>query len=125
MNRHEMRKLNLNSMIIFEQVMESRNMTRAAEALNLSQPMVSIAINRLRILFNDQLFIRVGTSIEPTSRATLLYEELSPAIDRLIEALTPACKKESHQESTVSADQAPVRLGNHVCAASPRTPGRS
>ncbi len=69
MNRNELRKADINLMVVFETLMQERNVTRAAEKLFLGQPTISAALNRLRNLLNDPLFIRVGHRMEPTARA--------------------------------------------------------
>lgn len=69
MNRNELRKADINLMVVFETLMLERNVTRAAEKLFLGQPTISSALNRLRAIFNDPLFIRVGHRMEPTARA--------------------------------------------------------
>lgn len=69
MNRNELRKADINLMVVFETLMLERNVTRVAEKLFLGQPTISSALNRLRTMFNDPLFIRVGHRMEPTARA--------------------------------------------------------
>lgn len=88
MNRNELRKADINLMVVFETLMLERNVTRAAEKLFLGQPAISSALNRLRALFNDPLFIRVGHRMEPTARAEELIRHLSPALDSLSSALS-------------------------------------
>lgn len=88
MNRNELRKADINLMVVFETLMLERNVTRAAEKLFLGQPTISSALNRLRTLFNDPLFIRVGHRMEPTARAEELILHLSPALDSLSAALS-------------------------------------
>ncbi|MEB0055148.1 LysR family transcriptional regulator, partial [Pseudomonas sp. FG1] len=55
MNRNELRKADINLMVVFETLMQERNVTRAAQKLFLGQPTISAALNRLRVLFNDPL----------------------------------------------------------------------
>ncbi|MGY3256472.1 MULTISPECIES: LysR substrate-binding domain-containing protein [Pseudomonas] len=88
MNRNELRKADINLMVVFETLMLERNVTRAAEKLFLGQPTISSALNRLRAIFNDPLFIRVGHRMEPTARAEELIQHLSPALDALSSALS-------------------------------------
>lgn len=69
-------------------VIEERNLTRAAERLNLSQPAVSVAIARLRDQFGDPLFLPRWRGVVPTSRAIELaarVETILRAIDDLTE----------------------------------------
>ncbi|PTQ72335.1 LysR family transcriptional regulator [Pseudomonas sp. GV071] len=88
MNRNELRKADINLMVVFETLMLERNVTRAAEKLFLGQPTISAALNRLRAMFNDPLFIRVGRRMEPTARAEELIQHLSPALDAMSVALS-------------------------------------
>ncbi|MDB6145221.1 MAG: LysR family transcriptional regulator [Pseudomonas sp.] len=88
MNRNELRKADINLMVVFETLMQERNVTRAAEKLFLGQPTISAALNRLRALLNDPLFIRVGHRMEPTTRALEIIEHLSPALDAMSTALS-------------------------------------
>jgi LysR family transcriptional activator of mexEF-oprN operon len=88
MNRNELRRADINLMVVFETLMLERNVTRAAEKLFLSQPTISSALNRLRGLFNDPLFIRVGNRMEPTARASEIIHHLSPALDAMSVALS-------------------------------------
>jgi LysR family transcriptional activator of mexEF-oprN operon len=88
MNRNELRKADINLMVVFETLMQERNVSRAAEKLFLGQPTISAALNRLRGLFNDPLFIRVGHRMEPTARANEIIRHLSPALDAMSMALS-------------------------------------
>lgn len=88
MNRNELRKADINLMVVFETLMLERNVTRVAEKLFLGQPTISSALNRLRKMFNDPLFIRVGHRMEPTARAEEIIRHLSPALDSLSVALS-------------------------------------
>nr|WP_172689846.1 LysR substrate-binding domain-containing protein [Pseudomonas fluorescens]ASI38107.1 Putative LysR family transcriptional regulator TtgS [Pseudomonas fluorescens]AWH58704.1 Putative LysR family transcriptional regulator TtgS [Pseudomonas fluorescens] len=88
MNRSELRKADINLMVTFETLMQERNVTRAASKLFVSQPAVSAQLNRLRDLFNDPLFIRVGNRMEPTARANEIIQHLSQALDAMSAALS-------------------------------------
>ena len=61
--------IDLNLLVAFDSLMAERNVTRAAERNGLTQPAVSKALNRLRYLFDDPLFVRRDRSMEPTARA--------------------------------------------------------
>ncbi|MFV3016694.1 LysR family transcriptional regulator, partial [Pseudomonas sp. KHB2.9] len=90
MNRNELRKSDINLMVIFEALMQEQNVTRVAEKMYLGQPTVSTALGRLRTLFNDPLFVRVGHRMEPTRRAEEIIRHLSPALDAMATALSLA-----------------------------------
>ena len=88
MNRNELRKADINLMVVFEALMQERNLTRAAEKLFIAQPTVSAALARLRAMFNDPLLIRVGNRMEPSARAEEVIKHLTPALDAMSIALS-------------------------------------
>ncbi|MBA1274087.1 LysR substrate-binding domain-containing protein [Stutzerimonas azotifigens] len=90
MNRNDLRRLDLNLLIVFETLMHERSVTRAAEKLFLGQPAISAALGRLRSLFDDPLFVRTGRSMEPTARAQEIFGLLSPALDSISTAVSRA-----------------------------------
>ncbi|CAG8863408.1 HTH-type transcriptional regulator LeuO [Pseudomonas fluorescens] len=88
MNRNELRKADINLMVVFEALMQERNLTRAAEKLFITQSTVSAALARLRTMFNDPLLIRVGNRMEPSARAQEVIKYLTPALDAISTALS-------------------------------------
>nr|WP_024308442.1 LysR family transcriptional regulator [Pseudomonas sp. P818] len=92
MNRNDLRRVDLNLLVIFETLMFEKNLTRAAEKLFLGQPAVSAALARLRDLFDDPLLVRNGRGFEPTARALALaiLRELQPAMDTISGAVSRA-----------------------------------
>ncbi|MCP5699894.1 LysR family transcriptional regulator, partial [Klebsiella pneumoniae] len=57
-----------------------QNITRAAHSLGMSQPAVSNAVSRLKVMFNDELFVRYGRGIQPTARAFQLFGSVRQAL---------------------------------------------
>ena len=55
-----LRKVDLNLLTIFDTVMQEQSLTKAAHTLGMSQPAVSSAVSRLKVLFKDELFVRNG-----------------------------------------------------------------
>lgn len=68
--------LDLNLIRVFVAVYETGTVTAAAKQLQLSQPSVTQALNRMRRLTGDDLFVRCGRTISPTRGATQLYNEI-------------------------------------------------
>ncbi|HEY9642788.1 MAG TPA: LysR family transcriptional regulator [Coleofasciculaceae cyanobacterium] len=68
--------IDLNLLVAFEALFEERSVTAAAQRLHLGQPAMSAALGRLRTLFEDKLFIRIGREMQPTSKAL----EIAPGI---------------------------------------------
>jgi DNA-binding transcriptional LysR family regulator len=79
----DIRKVDLNLLVIFDMLLRLRSVTRAAEALSMSQPALSFALNKLRALFDDPLFIRASRGIRPTPRAEQLAEPLQHILDQI------------------------------------------
>ncbi|WP_318454649.1 transcriptional regulator LeuO [Photobacterium leiognathi] len=75
-----LRSVDLNLLTVFDAVMQEQNITRAAHNLGMSQPAVSNAVARLKVMFNDELFIRHGRGIQPTQRAKQLFGPLRQAL---------------------------------------------
>jgi DNA-binding transcriptional LysR family regulator len=61
----------------------------AAESLYMGSSGVSMALNRLRALTSDPLFIRGKAGLEPTAFARSLYESVTPALATIVAALRP------------------------------------
>ena len=59
----------LNLLRVFDAVMREGNTTAAGARLGLTQPAMSHALARLRLLFGDPLFVRHASGMEPTARA--------------------------------------------------------
>ncbi|AWK13896.1 transcriptional regulator LeuO [Candidatus Fukatsuia symbiotica] len=75
-----LRGVDLNLLTVFDAVMQMQNVTRAAQSLGMSQPAVSNAVARLKIMFDDELFVRYGRGIQPTSRARQLFGPVRQAL---------------------------------------------
>jgi LysR family transcriptional activator of mexEF-oprN operon len=90
MNRNDLRRVDMNLLVIFESLMFERNLTRVAEKLFMGQPAISAALARLRDLFDDPLLLRNGRAMEPTARALDILRELQPALDTISGAVSRA-----------------------------------
>jgi DNA-binding transcriptional LysR family regulator len=53
-------RLDLNLLVALDALLREKNVTKAGEAIGLSQPAMSSALARLRRLFGDELMVRVG-----------------------------------------------------------------
>lgn len=84
------RDLDLNLLRVFDAVHRHRQVSRAAEQLGLSQPAVSHALTRLRLLMKDALFVRSGSGMRPTPRADQLAQAVASALQTLERALLEA-----------------------------------
>ncbi|MGE4338218.1 MAG: LysR family transcriptional regulator [Pigmentiphaga sp.] len=80
--------IDLNLLRVFEAVYRTRNVSRAAEALGLTQPAVSHALTRLRLLLRDPLFVRAGGGVRPTAKASQLAGPIQQGLQTLQGALS-------------------------------------
>ena len=76
----DIRNLDLNLLRAFSVLLAERNVSRTAKILHVTQPTVSGMLARLRVIFDDPLFVRTQRGLLPTPRA----EELEPAILKLV-----------------------------------------
>jgi DNA-binding transcriptional LysR family regulator len=67
-------KVDLNLFIVFEAIYAEGSITRASLKMNLTQPAISHALNRLRQLFDDPLFERQGHVMVPTPLARSIID---------------------------------------------------
>jgi DNA-binding transcriptional LysR family regulator len=80
-------RYDLNLLPIFVALMEERSVTRAAERLGMTQPALSNALARLRVMLQDPLFIRERYGIQPTPIALELAPGIADALARLDDAV--------------------------------------
>jgi DNA-binding transcriptional LysR family regulator len=83
------RSIDLNLLVVFDAVMRERSVTRAGRLIGLSQPAMSHALNRLRHMLGDDLFVRTPEGMTPTPRAEALAEPLRSALNEMQLALEP------------------------------------
>jgi DNA-binding transcriptional LysR family regulator len=76
----ELKDLDLNLLVVFNQLLVERGVSKAAITLGLSQPAVSNALARLRTLTGDTLFLRTTKGMEPTPFALQLAEPIAYAL---------------------------------------------
>lgn len=79
--------VDLNLLRLFDAVYRTRNVSRAAELLNLTQPAASQGLTRLRTLIQDPLFMRGAGGVQPTPKAQRLAEPVRHALATLEQAL--------------------------------------
>jgi len=83
----DLRTLDLNLLLVFDAVFHAGNVTAAATRLSMTQPAVSRAIQRLRTLYRDPLFVRATGGMKPTALAQLIAAPVASALDSLRGAL--------------------------------------
>jgi len=97
----ELKDIDLNLLVIFNQLLTERKVSKVAENLGLGQPAVSNALARLRKLFGDELFLRTSSGMQPTPFADQLAESIGYALGMIHGAINvknsfdPASSKRS------------------------------
>jgi DNA-binding transcriptional LysR family regulator len=104
-----LRNVDLNLLTIFDAVMTERNITRAAQKIGMSQPAMSIAIDRFRHIADDRLFERTGQGMKPTARAL----ELANPIRRALSIVSSAIEHNAEFDMTKSKRSFNLALGDY------------
>ena len=81
--------VDLNLLVVFDSLMQERSVTRAGRRIGMTQPAVSNALNRLRHLVKDDLFLRGPKGMRPTPRALELAGPVRQALAQVEVALEP------------------------------------
>jgi len=84
----DLRDIDLNLLVVFNQMLLDRSVSTAANKLGLTQPAVSNALKRLRAVLKDELFLRTSRGMEPTPYALHLAEPVMYALNALQTALS-------------------------------------
>ncbi|CAH0534273.1 HTH-type transcriptional regulator YidZ [Vibrio stylophorae] len=85
----QLARLDLNVLVCLKVLLEECHVTRAANRLCLSQSAVSKALAKLRLQFNDPLFVRHAHGLVPTARALHLKPKLAALIHQLEQLAEP------------------------------------
>ncbi|MFC5523190.1 LysR family transcriptional regulator [Polaromonas jejuensis] len=93
--------IDLNLLRLFDAVYRTRNVSRAAELLDLTQPAASQGLTRLRLLIKDPLFVRAGGGVQPTPKADRLADAVRSALGTLEQALNESALFEPLQSRKV------------------------
>lgn len=76
----DLRGVDINLLVVLDAVLAERNLTRAGEAIGLTQPAVSGAVAKLRTLLDDPLLVRSGRTSDLTPRAVALQPVVREAL---------------------------------------------
>ncbi|MBY5851572.1 LysR family transcriptional regulator [Rhizobium ruizarguesonis] len=79
----DFRRLDMNLILVFGVLYAQRSVTVAARELGMSQPTISAALNKMRIFFKDELFVRRAGSMQPTPFA----DSIADPVSRILETI--------------------------------------
>ncbi|MGL0816285.1 LysR family transcriptional regulator [Vibrio vulnificus] len=90
-----MKNTDLNLIPIFVAIFEEQNLSKAAVRLDISQPAVSKALARLRDIYDEPLFNRSPSGVEPTSFAVDIYPAMLTAFKNFTSTLSASSEFEA------------------------------
>jgi DNA-binding transcriptional LysR family regulator len=76
----ELQDIDLNLLVVFNELLRQRRVSAVASTLGISQPAISNALNRLRKVLGDELFLRTSKGMVPTPFAETLAEPIAYAL---------------------------------------------
>lgn len=82
-NLYDLKKFDLNLLVIFECIFQHLSISKAAETLYITPSAVSQSLQRLRTQLNDPLFIRSGKGITATTVGVNLHHHLEKNLNEL------------------------------------------
>lgn len=83
----ELHDLDLNLLVVFNQLLAQRSVSKAAQTLGISQPAISNSLAKLRKILGDPLFLKTAKGMEPTPYADQLAEPVSYALGMIHSSL--------------------------------------
>lgn len=84
-----MKDIDLNLLTVFDAIMSEQSISRAATRLAMTQPAVSNALSRMRVTYNDPLFVKAGRGVKPTPKAEELWAGVHSPLQTLRDAVRP------------------------------------
>jgi DNA-binding transcriptional LysR family regulator len=89
MKKIDLRRIDLNLLVVFDVLMQERSVTRAAERLGRTQSAVSHALARLREQLDDPLLVKSGARMDASPFAEHLVLEVRPILSNIERVLVP------------------------------------
>lgn len=83
----DLRSFDLNLLVAFDALMQEGTVTRAAARLKIGQPAMSHSLATLRVLMQDELFVRVGQAMQPTAKALAIAPRVRHALEQMQDAI--------------------------------------
>jgi DNA-binding transcriptional LysR family regulator len=83
-------RIDLNLLGVFEAIYSRGGVTAAARHLHLTQSAISHSLAKLRVAFDDELFVRFGNAMVPTALARAIIGPVRDALGMVEQALVAA-----------------------------------
>ena len=81
--------IDLNLLVHLDELLREQNVTKAANHLGITQPAMSNALKRLRVLFEDPLLVRTNEGMTPTELALKLKPEVRDILLNVEKVIRP------------------------------------
>lgn len=104
-NLYNLKRFDLNLLIIFECIYQNLSISKAAQTLFITPSAVSQSLQRLRVQLNDPLFVRSGKGITPTTVANNLHLHLEDNLNGLEQTINIMGKTELKKRFVVYGPQ--------------------
>ena len=91
-----LRSINLNLLPVLRELLRTKNVTNAAESLNMRQSTVSETLGRIRHILGDEILVPKGRRLVLTAYAERLQERLEETLSHLEELLLPPALSLEH-----------------------------
>src|ERR1700733_11176019 len=102
--------VDLNLFVVFEAIYSEGGVSRACRRLNLTQPAISHALGRLRVMFNDPLFVRRRYITTPTPPA----RQIIPTIRQSLNGLETTLSQTNRFDPTTTRRKFTIGLRNNL-----------
>lgn len=83
----QLSKIDLNLLVVLDVLLREKSVGRAADQLHLTSSAISHALKRLRTLFDNELLVREGRHMVPTSMGQSLADALPPLLSQMEQIL--------------------------------------
>jgi LysR family transcriptional regulator, nod-box dependent transcriptional activator len=104
-----LRSINLNSLPVLREILRHGSVSKAAEALNLTQPALSNMLKQLRAHFDDELVVRDGLGMRMTAKGQAILAPLEQALMSIENVLDERSFDPAH-----STDQFRIATSDHI-----------
>lgn len=104
MSKVESSGIDFRDLRVLDALIREGSITRAAQSLETTQPAVSKLLARLRMRFDDPLFVRRGSGVQPTARAVEMAAQVRALLemaDRLWQERLPFDPQKSEKTFTL------------------------
>lgn len=89
MNEIDLHRVDLNLLVVFEVLMETRSVTATADKIGRTQSAVSHSLSRLREQLGDPLLVLVGGKMQPSPFAEMIIEDVRPLLRGIRRVISP------------------------------------